>query len=129
MGERFSGVDLTSSDQHLISDSRVQRDNDDCRKMVEWFKHYNPFETSNLISLSTGVAGDSKRINCHTGQGGRNSGQTWFPAFHQLVIIVNICCLQAQISCSSHFQWVSENGNGKTLNVHNGPEELKQMKQ
>ncbi|GBM28753.1 hypothetical protein AVEN_93160-1, partial [Araneus ventricosus] len=49
----------------LISDSRVQRDNDDCRKMVEWFKHYNPFpETSNLISLSTGFAGDS-RINCH----------------------------------------------------------------
>ncbi|GBN03947.1 hypothetical protein AVEN_206051-1 [Araneus ventricosus] len=64
--EEFSGVDLTSSDQHLkISDSRVQRDNDDCRKMVEWFKHYNPFpETSNLISLSTGVTGDS-RINCH----------------------------------------------------------------
>ncbi|GBN13577.1 hypothetical protein AVEN_198634-1, partial [Araneus ventricosus] len=33
--EKFFGVDLTSSDQHLkISDSRVQRDNDDCRKMV-----------------------------------------------------------------------------------------------
>ncbi|GBN64440.1 hypothetical protein AVEN_243946-1 [Araneus ventricosus] len=64
--EEFSGVDLTSSDQHLkISDSRVQRDNDDCRKMVQWFKHCNPFpETSNLISLSTGVAGDS-RMNCH----------------------------------------------------------------
>ncbi|GBM63655.1 hypothetical protein AVEN_253122-1 [Araneus ventricosus] len=63
---KFCGVDLTSSNQHLkISDSRVQRDNDDCRKMVERFKHYNPFpENSNLISISTGVVGDS-RINCH----------------------------------------------------------------
>ncbi|GBM99119.1 hypothetical protein AVEN_60465-1 [Araneus ventricosus] len=42
--EKFWGVDLISSDQHLkISDSRVQQDNDECRKMVEWFKHYNPF--------------------------------------------------------------------------------------
>ncbi|GBO28443.1 hypothetical protein AVEN_103963-1 [Araneus ventricosus] len=64
--EKFCGVDLTSSDQHLkISDSRVHRDNYDCRKMVEWFKQYNPFpENSNLISISTGVVGDS-RINCH----------------------------------------------------------------
>ncbi|GBN70741.1 hypothetical protein AVEN_164348-1 [Araneus ventricosus] len=63
--EKFCGVDLTSSDEHLkISDSRVQRDNDDCRKMVEWLKHYNPSpENSNLISLSTGSVGDS-RINC-----------------------------------------------------------------
>ncbi|GBM99762.1 hypothetical protein AVEN_268029-1 [Araneus ventricosus] len=33
--------------------------------MVEWFKQYNPFpENSNLISICTGVVGDS-RINCH----------------------------------------------------------------
>ncbi|GBN02979.1 hypothetical protein AVEN_255935-1 [Araneus ventricosus] len=64
--ERCCGVDLISSDQHLkISDSRVQRGNDDCRKIVEWFKCYNPFpENSNLISISTGVVGDS-RINRH----------------------------------------------------------------
>ncbi|GBM42942.1 hypothetical protein AVEN_140823-1 [Araneus ventricosus] len=64
--ERCYGVDLISSDQHLkISDLRVQPGNDDCRKMVEWIKHYNPFpENSNLISISTGVVGDS-RINCH----------------------------------------------------------------
>ncbi|GBO10735.1 hypothetical protein AVEN_165123-1 [Araneus ventricosus] len=64
--EKLCGIDLTSSDQHLkLSDSRDQRDNDDCRKMVEWFKHYNPFpENSNLISVSTGVVADS-RINCH----------------------------------------------------------------
>ncbi|GBO39395.1 hypothetical protein AVEN_78310-1 [Araneus ventricosus] len=64
--EKFCGVDLTSSDQHLkISVSKVQRDNNDCRKMVEWFKHYNPFpENSNLISVNTGVIGNS-RINCH----------------------------------------------------------------
>ncbi|GBN57918.1 hypothetical protein AVEN_192966-1 [Araneus ventricosus] len=64
--ENFYGVDLTSSDQHLgISDSRVQRHNDVCRKMVEWFKHYNSFPgNSNLISISNGVVGDS-RINCH----------------------------------------------------------------
>ncbi|GBM09477.1 hypothetical protein AVEN_141397-1 [Araneus ventricosus] len=62
--ENFCGVDLTSSDQDLkINDSRVQRDNDDCRKMIEFVKHYNPFpENSNLISISTGVVGDS-RIN------------------------------------------------------------------
>ncbi|GBO08949.1 hypothetical protein AVEN_170369-1 [Araneus ventricosus] len=54
---KFCGVDLTSSDKNLkISDSRVQGDNDDCRKMVEWFKHYNPLlESSNLISFCTGV--------------------------------------------------------------------------
>ncbi|GBM95848.1 hypothetical protein AVEN_31735-1 [Araneus ventricosus] len=64
--EKFCGVDLTSSDQHLkISDSRFQRDTDDCRKMVEWFKHYNPVpENSNLISMNTGVVGNS-RINFH----------------------------------------------------------------
>ncbi|GBN84229.1 hypothetical protein AVEN_72095-1 [Araneus ventricosus] len=64
--EKLRGVDLTSSDQHLkISDSRVRRDNDDFRKMMEWFEHYNPYpENSNLISISTGVVGDS-RINCH----------------------------------------------------------------
>ncbi|GBN80458.1 hypothetical protein AVEN_245507-1 [Araneus ventricosus] len=64
--EKFCSVDLASSGQHLkISGSRVQRNNDDCRKMVEWFKHYNPFPAnSNLISISTGVVGDS-RINCH----------------------------------------------------------------
>ncbi|GBN76604.1 hypothetical protein AVEN_207597-1 [Araneus ventricosus] len=64
--EKFCGFYLTRSDQHLeISVSRVQRDNDDCRKMVEWFKHYNSFsENSNLISMNTGVIGNS-RINCH----------------------------------------------------------------
>ncbi|GBN10777.1 hypothetical protein AVEN_145685-1 [Araneus ventricosus] len=64
--EKFCGVDLTSSDQHLkISDSRVQQDNDECWKMVERLKHYNPFpENSNLISISIGVVEDS-RINCH----------------------------------------------------------------
>ncbi|GBL74591.1 hypothetical protein AVEN_235502-1 [Araneus ventricosus] len=63
--EKFCGVDLTNSDQYLkISGSRVQRNNGDCRKMVEWFKHYNRFlENSNLISINTGVVGNS-RINC-----------------------------------------------------------------
>ncbi|GBL89150.1 hypothetical protein AVEN_255272-1 [Araneus ventricosus] len=64
--KKLCGVDLTSSDQHLkIGDPRIQQDNDECRKMVEWFKHYNPSpENSNLISISTGVVGDS-RINYH----------------------------------------------------------------
>ncbi|GBM68666.1 hypothetical protein AVEN_255393-1 [Araneus ventricosus] len=64
--EKFFGVDLTSSAQHLgVGEARFQRDNDDCRKIVEWFKHYNPFpENFNLISLSNGFVGDS-RINCH----------------------------------------------------------------
>ncbi|GBN88067.1 hypothetical protein AVEN_236172-1 [Araneus ventricosus] len=64
--EKFCDVDLTSSDQHLkISDSRFQRDTDDCREMVKWFKHYNPVpENSNLISMNTGVVGNSS-INFH----------------------------------------------------------------
>ncbi|GBN79040.1 hypothetical protein AVEN_99924-1 [Araneus ventricosus] len=64
--EKFCGVDLASSDQHFkISDSRVQRDNDDCRNMMKWIKKYNPFpEYYNFISLSTGVVRDSS-INFH----------------------------------------------------------------
>ncbi|GBN16230.1 hypothetical protein AVEN_212585-1 [Araneus ventricosus] len=64
--EKFCGVYLTNSNQHLgINNSRVQRDNDDCRKMVEWYKLYNSFpENSKLISISNGVVGDS-RINRH----------------------------------------------------------------
>ncbi|GBO41454.1 hypothetical protein AVEN_266988-1 [Araneus ventricosus] len=42
--ENFCGVDLISSDQHLgISDSEIQRDNDNYRKMMDWFNHYIPF--------------------------------------------------------------------------------------
>ncbi|GBM22552.1 hypothetical protein AVEN_183981-1 [Araneus ventricosus] len=61
---KFCGVDLISSEQHLkISDPRIQQHNDECRKMVEWFKLYNPFpENSNLVSINTGVVRGS-RIN------------------------------------------------------------------
>ncbi|GBN13753.1 hypothetical protein AVEN_163290-1 [Araneus ventricosus] len=64
--EKFFGVYLTKSNQHLaISDSRVQRDNYDCKKMVEWFKLYNSFpENSKLISISNDVVGDLM-INYH----------------------------------------------------------------
>ncbi|GBO03270.1 hypothetical protein AVEN_25277-1 [Araneus ventricosus] len=64
--EKFCGVVLTSSAQHLgISDARVQRNNDDCWKIVELFNHYNPVpENLNLTSISNDVVGDS-RINCH----------------------------------------------------------------
>ncbi|GBN95268.1 hypothetical protein AVEN_15511-1 [Araneus ventricosus] len=67
--EKLCGVDLTISDQNLkISGSGVPRDTDDCRKMVEWFKHYNPVpENSNLISVNTGVVGNSS-INFHMAQ-------------------------------------------------------------
>lgn len=64
--EDFCGVQFTSSEQHVDSrDSRIQRDNDDAKKMLEWFHQYPPFpETPEITSISSGIVGDD-RINCH----------------------------------------------------------------
>jgi hypothetical protein len=44
------------------------RDNDDMKKLLEWVYQHVPFqETSNLISVTSGVVGD-ERINCHMAQ-------------------------------------------------------------
>jgi hypothetical protein len=44
------------------------RDNEDMKKLLEWVYQHVPFqETSNLISVTSGVVGD-ERINCHMAQ-------------------------------------------------------------
>ena len=64
--ERFSNVSLNSTEQHVDSrDSRINTDNADIKKLIEWFTLHYPFPTNNqIVSISTGVMGDEK-INCH----------------------------------------------------------------
>lgn len=64
--ERFTGVELSTSEQHVDSrDTMQKRDNTDAHKFLKWFHEHPPFpETTELISLSTGVIAD-ERINCH----------------------------------------------------------------
>ncbi|GBO18859.1 hypothetical protein AVEN_65399-1 [Araneus ventricosus] len=48
--------------------SRVNRDNDGVKKLMDWLCKYPPFpEVKDIMSISTGVIGDEK-INCHISQ-------------------------------------------------------------
>lgn len=60
------GVSFSTSEQHVDSrGSRIRRDKQDLKKMMNWFEQHPPFpESSQLISISTGIVGD-ERINCH----------------------------------------------------------------
>lgn len=64
--EEFCGVSLTTSEQHVDArDARVQRDNADLQKFIEWFQSHDPFPVTNFVmSISTGIVGDDS-INCH----------------------------------------------------------------
>lgn len=64
--EDFSGVVFSSGEQHVdFRASRKNRDEQDRRKISEWFNNHFPFPTSaSLMSLSTGIIGNSK-INCY----------------------------------------------------------------
>lgn len=64
--EHFTGVELATSEQHVDSrDTMQKRDNTDAHKLLNWFHEHPPFpETTDLMSLSTGVVAD-ERINCH----------------------------------------------------------------
>lgn len=64
--EYFCGVNFGTTEQHADSrDARINLDNICTKNMLEWFRQHPPFpETSELISISTGLVGDHK-INCH----------------------------------------------------------------
>ncbi|GBM10337.1 hypothetical protein AVEN_141917-1 [Araneus ventricosus] len=57
---------MDTTDKHVDeSDSRVKRDTENIRKLLEWFLLYDPFPVvEKIISIASGVVGDEK-INCH----------------------------------------------------------------
>lgn len=64
--EEYCVVSILSTDQHVDNTgSRIKRDNEDTKKMLEWLEQHPPFtDTSDLIFISRGVVGN-KKINCH----------------------------------------------------------------
>ncbi|GBM29012.1 hypothetical protein AVEN_66416-1 [Araneus ventricosus] len=47
------------------SDSRVKRDIEDIKKLLEWFLLHEPFPVAEkIISIASGIVGEEK-INCH----------------------------------------------------------------
>ena len=64
--EKMCGVAFTSSEQHVeMREARIKRDSSDSKKLIEWFMQHYPFpDVPEILSLSTGVVGDSS-INCH----------------------------------------------------------------
>ncbi|KMQ90383.1 hypothetical protein RF55_9871 [Lasius niger] len=64
--EKFCRIEIKSSNQHVeLRDTRVKKDEDDCKKFILWFKLHFPFITSkNLISLSSGLIADDN-IDCY----------------------------------------------------------------
>lgn len=67
--EKFCNVVLATSEQHVeMRSSRINRDNDDVKKLMDWFCQHSPFpEIKEVMSISTGIIGDEK-INCHMSQ-------------------------------------------------------------
>lgn len=64
--EKFCDLSFDTADQHVDSrDSRIERDNNDIEKIVQWFTLHNPFSTCNeVVSISTGIVGNNQ-INCY----------------------------------------------------------------
>ena len=64
--EKFNGISLDTGEQHVDArDSRIKRDDEDVLKLLEWFKHHNPFPAmKQIVSLATGIIGHDG-INCH----------------------------------------------------------------
>lgn len=67
--EKFCNVALSSFERHVeMRSSRINRDNDDVRKLMDWLCQHSPFpEVKELMSISTGIIGDEK-ISCHMSQ-------------------------------------------------------------
>lgn len=69
--ESFCDLDENIDNVHKDSTpSRMERDDSDTAKLTYWFEEHPPFkkdsENDNIImSLSTGLVGDTKNINCH----------------------------------------------------------------
>ncbi|GBM17623.1 hypothetical protein AVEN_80911-1 [Araneus ventricosus] len=64
--EDLANVKMNTTDKHIdASDSRVKRDTEDIKKLLEWFLLHDPFPVvEKIISIASGVFGDEK-INCH----------------------------------------------------------------
>uniref|UniRef100_A0A2S2PKW0 Uncharacterized protein n=1 Tax=Schizaphis graminum TaxID=13262 RepID=A0A2S2PKW0_SCHGA len=64
--EELSNVKMNTTDQHVdASDSRLKRDINDQKKLLEWFLIHDPFPYfKKIMSIANGVVGDTT-INCH----------------------------------------------------------------
>ncbi|GBN60056.1 hypothetical protein AVEN_141910-1 [Araneus ventricosus] len=64
--EDLANVKMDTTDKHAdASDSRVKRDIEDIKKLLEWFLLHDPFPVvEKIISIASGVVGD-EQINCH----------------------------------------------------------------
>jgi len=64
--EKLCNVNLDTTDQHIDArDSRIERDNEDVQKLIEWFTCHDPFPKINhIMSIASGIIGDDK-INCY----------------------------------------------------------------
>jgi len=62
----FCNISLDTIDQHIDTrDSRINRDNEDVKKIIDWLTMYNPFRfTNKIISLANGITGNNE-INCY----------------------------------------------------------------
>lgn len=50
---------------NITRDSRINRDNEDVKKIIEWLTMYNPFPCTNkIMSLANGITGNYE-INCY----------------------------------------------------------------
>lgn len=67
--EQFCNVAFPTSEQHAeMTSSRINRDNGDVLKLMDWLCQHSPFpEVKVLMSISTGIMGVEK-INCHKSQ-------------------------------------------------------------
>lgn len=64
--EEYCNVHLDSSEQHVDArTSRIARDNEDLKKLLDWLAQHDPFpEIDSLLSISTGIVG-GENITCH----------------------------------------------------------------
>lgn len=64
--EQFCDLSFVSGEQHVDSrESRMERDNEDVKRLQHWLSSHDPFPNSdNIFSISTGVVGDST-IDCY----------------------------------------------------------------
>ncbi|GBO00184.1 hypothetical protein AVEN_172956-1 [Araneus ventricosus] len=62
--EDVANVKMDTTDKHVdASDSRVKRDTEDIKKLLEWFLLPDPFPVvEKIISIASGVVGDEKIV-------------------------------------------------------------------
>lgn len=67
--DSFCDLDDNIDTMHKDStNARMKRDGQDLTKLKEWFEDHPPFThegENSIVSLSTGLVGDTKDINCH----------------------------------------------------------------